>query len=82
MPYAVVAPEKTPAGSISVAGGEYLAQFGGTEFKPKAGTSSPLSFNHMGLERCSYVVAKPWSQPRNCGSPESVEIIVRCPVLS
>lgn len=75
-------PSETPARSDSVAGEEHLAQFGGTEFKPKAGMSSPLSLNHMGLESCSYVVAKPWPHPGNCGSPELVEIIIRCPVLS
>lgn len=72
----------TPTISTSVAGEEHLAQFGRTEFKQKAGMGSPLSLNHMGLESCSYVVAKPWSHPRNCGSPGLVEIIVRCPVLS
>lgn len=73
---------ETPARSSSVAGEEHLAQFGATEFKPKAGMGSPLSLNHMGLERCSYVVAKPWPHPRNCGSLKLVESIVRCPVLS
>lgn len=75
-------PSETPARSTSVAGKEHLAQIGETEFKPKAGMGSPLSLKHMRLASCSFVVAKPWAHPRNCGSPESVEIIVRCPVLS
>lgn len=42
----------------------------------------PAVLKHTGLESCSYVVAKPWSHPRSCGSPELVEIIIKCPVLS